>query len=270
MPRVSYPYDLPAHPVDYGVEVAVDNLKIDTEAQRSLNEKRAQAMHGELVREAVGAIIVSQRANGDMYIVDGQHRWRAFQLAGISKMHAEVHHGLNQQQEATLFLIKNRESYKPNPLDQYRVGLTAGLPLYVDTEAVLKKHSLGLGSTSTNSVGAVAGVLRITEMYSAAVLDRTLWVAEWAWDRSADAWDGMLLGGIGTFLGKHGDLVDDKILATKLLKVGGTAQKWRATVLSKSSSGGFHNSGTGSRISTAYQLVRDCWNHGLKKNRIEG
>ena len=38
-----------------------------------------------------------------------------------------------------LFLIKNRESSKPHPLDSYEVGLTGGLTLFVDTEAVLGK-----------------------------------------------------------------------------------------------------------------------------------
>jgi hypothetical protein len=76
------------------------------------------------------------------------------------------------------------------------VGLTAGLSLFVDTNNLLQNHGLEMGSTSTNSVGAVAGVLRITDTYGLEILDRTLTVAENAWGRTAAAWDGMLLGGI--------------------------------------------------------------------------
>ncbi|MGC5001163.1 DUF6551 family protein [Streptomyces sp. DT203] len=263
MPKPQYAYKLPLHRVDYGTEVAVSDLKIDPQAQRTLNEGRAQRIAENIVPEAIGLIMLSQRDDGGLYIVDGQHRARACQLAGIHTVMAEIHHGLTQDQEAILFLIKNRESHKPKPIDEYHVGLTGGVSLFVDTDRVLKKNNLTLGSTSTNGVGAVSGVLRITERFGAPILDRTLWVAEAAFDRSAETWDGMILGGIGQFLGRWGDIVDDKELARKMLAMG-TAAKWRAEILSQSSRGGFNNSGTGSRVTTAYRLVVKAWNKGRR------
>ncbi|MCX5559955.1 ParB/RepB/Spo0J family partition protein [Streptomyces sp. NBC_00038] len=269
MPKPQYAYELPAHKVDYGKEVAVSDLKIDPQAQRTLNEGRAQRIADNIVPEAIGLIMVSQRDDGEKYIVDGQHRHRACQLAGIPTVKTEIHHGLTLDQEAILFLIKNRESHKPRPIDEYHVGLTGGVPLFVHTDRVLKKHGLILGSTSTNGVGAVSGVLRITERFGAPVLDRTLWVAEAAFDRSPETWDGMILGGIGQFLGRWGDIAEDKELARKMLAMG-TAVKWRAEILSRSSRGGFNNSGTGSRVTTAYRLVIQAWNAGRRSaNRIE-
>ncbi|NED15806.1 ParB/RepB/Spo0J family partition protein [Streptomyces sp. SID9124] len=268
MPKPRYEYELPVHEVDYGQEVVVDDLKIDPQAQRTLNEGRAQRIADNIVPEAIGLIMVSQRSDGEKYIVDGQHRHRACQLAGIRTVKAEIHHGLTLDQEAILFLIKNRESHKPRPIDEYHVGLTGGVPLFVDTDRVLKQHGLTLGSTSTNGVGAVSGVLRITERFGATILDRTFTVAEAAFDRSPETWDGMILGGIGQFLGKWGDMVDDTELARKMLAQG-TASKWRAEILSRSSRGGFNNSGTGSRVTTAYRLVKHAWNVGRRAaNRI--
>jgi hypothetical protein len=264
-----YAYRIPAHKVDYGVQVQIADLNIDPQAQRTLNERRAQKIASRLVPEALGSIIVSQRDDGSRYIVDGQHRWRACALSGVNTLIAEVHHGLTQAQEAMLFLIKNQESHKPRPIDEFHVGLTGGVLLYVDTDRVLKKHALSLGSTSTNGVGAVSGVLQITERYGAAVLDRTLTVAEAAWGRSAETWDGMLLGGIGVFLGRWGNLIDDVELARKMAGMG-TAAKWRSEILSQSSRGGFNNGGTGSRVTTAYRVVVNAWNRGRKaENRIE-
>ncbi|MFD7130379.1 DUF6551 family protein [Streptomyces sp. NPDC059894] len=269
MPKARYTFELPEHHVEYGVEVSVKDLNIDPQAQRTLNERRAQNIASNLVREAIGSVIVSKRSTGDLYIVDGQHRWRACALAGIPTIRAEIHHGLAQAQEAILFLIKNRESHKPRPIDEYHVGLTGGVPLFVDTDRILDKHGLALGSTSTNGVGAVSGVLQIVDRFGASVFDRTLTVAESAWGRSAETWDGMLLGGIGMFLGRWGDLVDDSELARKMLALG-TAAKWRSEILSQSSRGGFNNSGTGSRVSTAYRLVAAAWNKGRRaENKIE-
>ncbi|QKG24313.1 hypothetical protein ACTIVE_5956 [Actinomadura verrucosospora] len=196
------------------------------------------------------------------------HRCHACKLAGVTSIKAEIHHGLDQQQEAVLFLIKNRESAKVSTLDEYKVGLTAGDALCVAVDATLQKHALKLGGSSTNSVGAVSAVLRITGRYGEDVLDRTLSIAEKAWGRSKESWDGMLIGGLALFLSRHGDDIDDDVLAQKMQKEG-LAGYWRAKVLTVSSNGGYNNSGTGSRESACYQLVRDAWNKGRKAgNRI--
>lgn len=264
-----YAFHIPEHAVDYGVEINLWDLSIDPQAQRTLNERRAQHIADNIVHAAVGSIIVSQRVDGSLYIVDGQHRWRACALCGVKTIRAEIHHGLTQAQEAMLFLIRNRESHKPRPIDEYHVGLTGGVPLFVDTDRVLEKHGLALGSTSTNAVGAVAGVLNITDRYGAMTLDRALSVAEAAWGRSAETWDGMLLGGIGMFLGRYGDLVDDKELARKIMAMG-TAAKWRSQTLSLSSLGGHKSSGSGSRVTMTCRLIVNAWNKGRKvENQIE-
>ncbi|WP_371787431.1 DUF6551 family protein [Streptomyces albidoflavus] len=266
MPK-RYPYGLPEHQVKHGVEVRVDQLRIDEKAQRSLNEKRAIGIANNLVREALGTIVVSERENGERYIVDGFHRWHVCKLRDIPTMVAEVHYGLNQQEEAILFLIKNRESSKPSPLDEYKIGLTAGLPLFVDTESALLRRNLSMGSTGVNQVGAVAGVLRITDLYGPETLERTLAVAEGAWGRTKETWDGMLLGGLGMFLGKHGDDVNDKNLAERVGKK--PAFRWRADITTLASAGGTQHSGTGSRISTCYQRIVAEWDKGRpQKNRI--
>lgn len=262
-----YPYELPPHPVKYGVQLPVKSLLIDPQTQRTLNERRAQSIADNLVREAIGSIVVSRRESGEDFIVDGMHRHRVCGLVGIEEMTCEVHMGLSQQQEAVLFLIKNREASKPNALDEYKVGLTAGLPLFVDTDTALRKRNLEVGTTSANSIGAVAGILRITAEYGPDILDRTLTVAEQAWGRTAQTWDGMLLGGIGMFLGRHGADIKDSDLARKIQKRG-TAGLWISRVHTIATTGGMHNSGTGSRVSTAYQCVKQEWNKGRRKNLI--
>lgn len=114
----------------------------------------------------------------------------------------------------------------------------------------------------------MAGVLRITEQYGPEILERTLAVAETAWGRTKETWDGMLLSGIGTFLGRHGNEVDDRALAEKIGRKN-HAYAWRTRVTNLASDGGLHHSGTGSRVSVCYQLIVTEWNKGKKKNRIE-
>jgi hypothetical protein len=268
MAKSRFQYVLPDHRVEYGVEVEIDLLKIDEDAQRGLNVKRAKSIADGLIVDALGSIVVSERADGNRYVVDGMHRTEACRIRGLRNIKAEIHYGLNQQQEATLFLIKNRESAKVSTLDEYKVGLTAGDALCVNVDQVLKSHKLGLGSSSTNGVGAVSAVLRITRQYGPEILDRTLKVVGMAWGRDKESWDGVILGGVAMFLGRHGSTVDDDELAKKMLKRG-LAARWRSEALTRASNGGYNNSGTGSRESQCYQMVLESWNKGrTATNRI--
>jgi hypothetical protein len=268
MAKSRFQYILPEHRVEYGVEVEIDTLKIDAEAQRGLNLKRAESIAAGLIVDALGSIVVSERADGSRYVVDGMHRTEACRIKGLKTIKAEIHYGLNQQQEATLFLIKNRESAKVSTLDEYKVGLTAGDALCVSVDRVLKSHGLGLGSSSTNSVGAVSAVLRITRQYGPEILDRTLTVVEKAWGRDKETWDGVILGGVAMFLGRHGSKIDDQELAKRMLKRG-LAARWRSEALTRASNGGYNNSGTGSRESQCYQMVVETWNKGrTAANRV--
>jgi hypothetical protein len=255
-----YHYELRKHRVEFGVEMAVGDIEVDPQAQRTLNEKRAQYMADNFVEEAVGTLVVSQRADGRKFIVDGMHRKRVLGLRGIEKATCEVHHDLSQTEEAVLFLIKNRESSGPSAIDEYKIGLTGGIPLFVDTEQVLNAKGLSVGATSTNSVGAVNGILRITDKYGPDVLKRTLDVAEEAWGRTPETWDGMLLGGLGMFLGKHGAQVDSNKELAKRLAKRGQAYHWKSIVHSLSTHGGTTHSGTGGRVSICYGEIVKVWN----------
>lgn len=268
MAKSRFQYVLPEHRVEYGVEVEIDSLKIDEDAQRGLNSKRAKSIADGLIVDALGSIVVSERSDGNRYVVDGMHRTEACKIKGLRAIKAEIHYGLTQQQEATLFLIKNRESAKVSTLDEYKVGLTAGDALCVSVDQVLKSHGLGLGSSSTNSVGAVSAVLRITRQCGQEVLDRALTVVEAAWGRDKESWDGVILGGVAMFLHRHGSSVDDDELGKKMLKRG-LAARWRSEALTRASNGGYNNSGTGSRESQCYQMVVESWNKGrTAANRV--
>lgn len=66
-----YKYDLPKHKVEYGVDLPVRDIEIDPEAQRTLNERRAQNIASEFVHEAIGTLIVSKRPDGRYFLIDG-------------------------------------------------------------------------------------------------------------------------------------------------------------------------------------------------------
>lgn len=256
-------YQLPAHKIGYA-EVRLENLKVSAFAQRNFESARAKKMVKEFIYEAVSTIVVSQRTDGSVYIVDGQHRVYACMQRGIETLVAEVRYGLTEQEEAMLFLLKNKESRNPNSRSEYKVALTAGISEFVETEAVLSKLGLRVSSNSKGGVGAVTTIVDITQKYGPEVLERTLTVAEEAWGREAGTWAAALLAGLGMFLGRHGDGVDDEQLAKRLEKK--NAAKWLADVSMRCTSGG---GGGGVRTRVFYELIVDEWNKRRTKNRIE-
>jgi hypothetical protein len=261
-----YSYWLPEHPVEPEI-LQVEDLEVDPQAQRTISERRCQYMADNFVPEAVGTIVVSRRQNGKTYIVDGMHRARVLQLNGVGTVMAEVHYDLDRTQEAMLFLLKNRESKGVQPADEYRIGLTGKIPLFVDTEKVVQAHGLMVGSSSANSIGAIQGILHITDRYGPEILDRVLTVVEDAWGRTADTWNGMIIAGLGMFLGKHGALVVDKELSAKLAKAA-SAQQWVGKIHSRSTDAGTKFSGTSNRTLISYHLILTEWNKGKSKNKI--
>lgn len=172
MPGKDYSYDIPDHPIKY-IKVDPRSIKFDPRAQRNLNKARAQAIAEKLVPTALGTPIVSQREDG-LYAVDGMHRVYACQLILTGKISAseevrdavqaitcEIHSGLSMANEASLFIIKNKESSKVGPNDEFRIGVLAGHPLFQDTNTVLEKHQLKVGSSSVNGVRGIKGILSI-------------------------------------------------------------------------------------------------------------
>lgn len=265
MPK--YEYTLPPHKVEHAT-LPLDTLLIDPQAQRAKSMPRIKRLATHFMPQAAGTLVVSERDDGSRYLVDGMHRREAGVLAGVSELPCEIHYGLTQQDEAQLFLIKNREGTKPSAADEYHIGLTAGLPIYVDTQSVLEKMDLKVGNgTSANQVGAIAGVINIVDRYDAETLERTLRVAEMAWSRDKGAcWDGTLVGGLGMFVGRHPE-VDDIQLAEKIGRHGNTV-KWIGDVMGRATMYGQQHAGGGGRVGAMYHLVVEVWNIRRRSGRV--
>jgi hypothetical protein len=283
--EAEYKYSLPDHPVTYE-KVQTEDLKVDNKVQRSLNPTRAQGIADHMIPSAIGPFTVSRRKNvqhkgrvtspHEDYIVDGYHRWWACGIVGIEEVWAEVHHDLTLKDEAVLFLIKNRESYKPTPFDEYNIGLEGKVAIFVETQKVLDAHALRMGKSSSPGVegqspgivGSVQGVVRITEKYGPNILDRALYVAIRAFGRDSDTWNGYALTGIAQFLDKHPGLRNvDAELPNKLQKFRNarTSSNFMASIHARATGSG----GTGGRAAAAYQLTVLAWNQNRTKKIVQ-
>lgn len=273
-----YSYDIPDHPIEY-VQVDPRSIKFDIRAQRNLNKPRARAIAEKLVPTALGTPILSKRDDG-VYAVDGMHRVYACQLIAsgeitvseqvceaIQTITCEVHSGLSMANEASLFIIKNKESSKVGPNDEFRIGVLAGHPLFVDTNTVLEKHQLAVGSRTANKVGGIKAILGIVEAYGPDVLDQSLTIAEEAWGRTPDTWHAVTIGGIATVVSRHPEVVKSQELAQKL-KRQGDPLSFKAKIQTIATNGNTRLDGSKGRLKAAHLAVASAWNANRRTNRI--
>ncbi|MFE5682581.1 DUF6551 family protein [Streptomyces sp. NPDC056512] len=273
-----YSYDIPDHPIEY-IKVDPTTIKFDPRAQRNLNKARAQAIAEKLVPTALGTPILSQREDG-LYAVDGMHRVYACQLILAGKVSVseevrkavqtttcEVHSGLSMANEASLFIIKNKESSKVGPNDEFRIGVLAGHPLFVDTNTVLEEHQLKVGSSSANGVRGIKGILSIVTEHGPEILDRSLTIAEDAWGRTPDTWHSVTIGGIATVISRHPDVVKPTELAQKLKRQGDPIF-FRSKIQVAATNNNTRADGTKGRLKAAHLAVASAWNANRRVNRI--
>ncbi|MFJ3504491.1 DUF6551 family protein [Streptomyces sp. NPDC090135] len=273
-----YSYDIPDHPIEY-VEVDPMTIKFDPSAQRNLNKARAQAIAEKLVPTALGTPILSQREDA-LYAVDGMHRVYACQLIltgkvpvsdevreAVRTITCEIHSGLAMANEASLFIIKNKESSKVGPNDEFRIGVLAGHPLFVDTSTVLEKHRLKVGSSSADGVRGIKGILSIVTEHGPEILDQSLTIAEDAWGRTPDTWHSVTIGGIATVISRHPDVVKPTELAQKLKRQGDPIS-FRSKIQVTATNNNTRADGTKGRLKAAHLAVASAWNANRRVNRI--
>lgn len=210
--------------------ILVSDLHVDPTVQRNYDPRWARRIADNFDEDKLGVFRVSQRANGLVYILDGQHRFGALQLKSWHKMGAAVqalvYTGLSLAEEAELFVAFNIETRKPNSIDGYRLKLVSGDADIVRIQEVLDKHGLKVEyGGSGNSVAAVAALNKIYADGGPALLDRTLNIVESAWGvTNRDGRDGNLLKGVAYVLQKSGRNLDTDSLIDKLGKSGRPGQ----------------------------------------------
>jgi hypothetical protein len=212
------------------VKVNVSELHIDPAMQRRLNRHWVEAHVALFDPEKLGRIVVSRRADGKLYIVDGQHRVELLRAIGYGDqdIEAELFEGLTRQGEADLFLARN-DRIAVKTFDKFRLRIEAGDPAAVGVANVLK--GLGLSLSSSREVGTVTAVAALEFVYTGAritsdvlgpaVLKTTLEIILKAWGRDAKNFEGAIISGLGIVVLRFGTVIDLGTLIDKLSKTPG-------------------------------------------------
>lgn len=212
-------------------QLLVDDLTVDREVQRSLDQNRVRKILADFDVDALGTITVNLRADGTVHVVDGQHRVEALRQKGDEngcRIRCLVYEGLDRAGEAALFRRLNN-TRPVHSLDKFRVRVVEGDPVAVALSDMLAAHGwairAGSASGSFSAVSALEAVYRGPdgEQADIAACDTTIMALTKAWGHDAHAVRAELVGGVGAVIGRHHDAVDTAKLIAELGKQEGGA-----------------------------------------------
>lgn len=189
-------------------------------AQRSkINEARVDYLLANFETNYLGIPVVSQREDGEFYIIDGQHRIAALKRWlgdewKTNKITCRVVTNLSEAQEADLFLRLN-DGLAVTAFDKFRVALHAGWPDEVHIDAIVKGANLTISRDNVaGSIGAVGALRRVYERSDANTLARTLRIIR---DAFGDAgFEARVIDGIGHFCQRYNGILNEKNAVQRL------------------------------------------------------
>lgn len=111
-------------------EVELDKMALDMSYQRQ-ERNTVRKIIKNFDPRLLRPLVVSYR-DGKYYIVDGQHRYQALKMMGVTKTRCEVFYGLSSKEEAEIFSRQNNNVATLKPIDTFKSNIHIGNPTDID------------------------------------------------------------------------------------------------------------------------------------------
>lgn len=198
-------------------------MRVSENAQRPYRAAHAEAMAENFDLEAMGYPVLSYR-DGVYWIVDGQHRIRALEMAGFSdyKIECEVYRGLTEQEEALLFLVRD-DRRAITPIDKFRIAVFGGREPESTINRIVERQGLRVsGSGSHTGAIQAANALMVTyEEVGAAKLGRTLHLLKESFEGEPKAFTASMIRAMSLVVYRYDKAMDDEHLIQALASMKG-------------------------------------------------
>jgi hypothetical protein len=185
-------------------------MRVNSLAQRDLNQARVNRLAAVFDIEQIGAPTVSHR--GDWYyLIDGQHRIAALkQWLGSwedQQVQCWCYEGLSKAAEAEVFLKLN-DTLAVHAFAKFKVSVQAGRGEEADVDRIVRALGLRIARGS-GGICAVATLRRVYARGGPAVLSRALRIIRDAYGEAG--LDGAVIDGIGLLCQRYdGDLSEQR------------------------------------------------------------
>lgn len=219
--------------------LALADLHVDPVYQRDLTAAFVERLAENWDRVTAGAIVVSKRPGGDLYIVDGQHRAAAAVRAGETHILAQVVNEPSAEEEARLRL-KGNVKRTDRVFEVFRARLAAGDEVALAIQRILAEFDTQINMVPTTGTGinAVSAVEKLYRLDDGVSLIHVLTMLKRLFGEiRPEVASSDLLKGLTWFLGQHEGSIDMERFE-RLLKVMGPAALSRSARAHKASLGG--------------------------------
>lgn len=224
---VNTPAPAAANPVQIR-EIQARLLTVDHAVQRALDAVRVDRIVGDFDVNALGTLVVSQRADGTFHVIDGQHRLAVIIALGHEdwNLRCEVHTGLTRQEEARMFRLLNN-ARPVSVIEKFLVRIQEEDPVAVSIADVLAEAGWTVSFQKTPA--NFCAVSSIEKPYRRAGMgDKGKALVEWvinvvtkSWGFDPDGVRGDIVTGLSLLHLRHGDAVDTKKLIDELTVIPG-------------------------------------------------
>jgi hypothetical protein len=199
--------------------IPVKNLSIVwTEAQRPLNKLHAQRLADNFDPDMFGTISVTKpNGKGIYHVIDGQHRVVAVteKWGHDEKVPCQVFDAVDPSRAAQIFDSVNSGRRALQPIELFKVRVTAGKELQVEVNKIVIKCGYFVGHRNANSIQCVGALEVVYQSYGPIVLEATLRLIRKMWGEENSACGALIVRGIGMLLSEFRHL-DFERLATAI------------------------------------------------------
>lgn len=191
--------------------IPVKNLSVVwAQSQRPLNEKHAQTIADNFDPEMFGTLIVTKpNGHGIYHTIDGHHRKVAIERlwGGEELVPCHVLDADNPKRAAQLFDHINSGRKNPQPIDLFKVRVTAGDEVCVAVNKIVNKCNYAVANKhgqQDNAIACVSALKAVYESYGGDVLEQALNLirAIWTVDDQA-ATEAQVIRGFGEFISEY-------------------------------------------------------------------
>ena len=181
-----------------------DDLCIASSYQRMIVPAQVSRITREFDNDAFGSLVVGERGDGTLWVVDGLQRLTAARKLGIQRVPCDVFHSEGQQHEAKIFRLKNKNRTNVGAVVLFRALMAEGDDESLEIRRIVYAAGLRIGDLEAGPrwphVRCVTAVQRI---YARGNLAETIDVICSAWPEDDEALNGHILEGMSIFLRKY-------------------------------------------------------------------
>jgi hypothetical protein len=235
------------------------------QAQREFNEKHAKVIADNFDPEMFGTLAVTlPNGKGIYHVIDGQHRRAAIEMlyGPKERVPCEIFNATEPSRAAKLFDKINTARKAPQPLESFRVRITAGDKDENAVAKIIKENGYVLakgGTRAENSIACVGALLAVYRIHGAEALGNALKLIQATWGMDKSATGGQFVRGYGEFMAEFGKKVNWGRLKESIAKKYTPARFMGAVKTAREMSGG-------STASAVKSLLLANYNRGLRAN----